>query len=825
MVNSSIGMIAFLAAFISFSTFSPIETTDATDLILSAQTNGSTVSITNSANDVNLSLQAGSAGAIQTSADTVYVTSGSTGYQLYVSTSGTETALTRLDGDASTIPTLSSNNNPVPITSPTNLENNTWGFALEGDSTSTPHLVTSAFSSNDYTDPANIANKFAGMPSKGNDVKIATSNTTASEEPIILHYGAKVTSAIPSGTYGNTVVYTAIGNATTEGLASITPERTNQLAGGETIIVSTPSTTALSSISSTSVTIGGATCTHPTPSKNGALTNITCTSPALATGWHEVIATITTTSDTTETYVVNPGIEYYSDAQTLAMQDFTVTECVAMNPLESITLIDSRDQNTYRVTKQADGNCWMTENLRLGNNPDSTSTIANSIILTPNDSDIPADGTNFTIDSALIQTSTFVPTGYDTNWNDSNWDKERIYSFTADADSTTSATNKRAYGNLYNWYTATAGTGTTTGVIGGADAPASICPKGWKLPPNEGDGSYTMLMQSTSTTNSISTAISGNSVSYVEALQKPPLSFVLSSYYGGSPSETGSHGVYWSRTSHYSNQDLSRDLDFYTSNGNYYLQSALYKYYGFAVRCVLPTIMQNFSALACSNLKTAQTITLTDSRDLKTYNIAKLDDNICRMTSDLHLGSDSQIKLTIDDTDLVSTNVYDSGQDGWYTPIVQASGTDSWASPVDAKHIYQQSDSTYGNLYNWYTATAGTGTSSISSDIDATSSICPKGWKLPPNSGVGSYINLTAAAGITHNSAGSTKLNNAPYSFLYTGIYDQNGFHHNGSGYYWSRTSQSNSNAYYLVFSSVDNAPQYTLNKYLGHAVRCYFAS
>ena len=52
------------------------------------------------------------------------------------------------------------------------------------------------------------------------------------------------------------------------------------------------------------------------------------------------------------------------------------------------TLIDTRDSNTYTVSKLADGKCWMTQNLRIINKT-----------LTPTDSDVTS---NYTIPASSI---------------------------------------------------------------------------------------------------------------------------------------------------------------------------------------------------------------------------------------------------------------------------------------------------------------------------------------------------------------------------------------------------------------------------------------
>jgi hypothetical protein len=107
----------------------------------------------------------------------------------------------------------------------------------------------------------------------------------------------------------------------------------------------------------------------------------------------------------------------------------------------SVTLTDTRDGNTYTVRKLADGRCWMTDNLEIQNKT-----------ITPADSDVTK---NFTIPASDINAFSldyFAPAVY--------------------VDS--------GYSGYYNFYTATAGWGTTD--IESGETPQSICPRGWKLP-------------------------------------------------------------------------------------------------------------------------------------------------------------------------------------------------------------------------------------------------------------------------------------------------------------------------------------------------------
>ena len=128
----------------------------------------------------------------------------------------------------------------------------------------------------------------------------------------------------------------------------------------------------------------------------------------------------------------------------------------------------------------------------------------------------------------------------------------------------------------------------------------------------------------------------------------------------------------------------------------------------------------------------------------------------------------------------------------------------------------------YGNDYNWYTATAGTGTYSLMKYENATGSICANGWTLPlggQNSrDEGQFGALGSALGITpagiYTADGSNKMRTYPNNFIYGG-YDL--------GEYWSRTASGNDNASYMLLSSsyvYYNAGN-GQGKQNGYSVRC----
>ena len=195
------------------------------------------------------------------------------------------------------------------------------------------------------------------------------------------------------------------------------------------------------------------------------------------------------------------------------------------------TLYDIRDNNSYTIRKLADGNCWMTSNLKL-------KLTANTAVVASKN-----DGSTFSYNpgAACANNGACAING-----------------------------NTPSTGGYYSWYAATAGQGTSSST---GDVDGSICPKGWKLPYN-----YTV-----SNNKSYQELINKYSATSYTALEAAPLSFSRSGYYySGSLGSSGSGGYYWSSTASSAT---------YAYNLRYYASAVLpqfedYKYYGFSVRCV-----------------------------------------------------------------------------------------------------------------------------------------------------------------------------------------------------------------------------------------------
>ncbi|MBR3323493.1 hypothetical protein IKG16_01235, partial [Candidatus Saccharibacteria bacterium] len=215
----------------------------------------------------------------------------------------------------------------------------------------------------------------------------------------------------------------------------------------------------------------------------------------------------------------------------------------------------------YKVSKLADGNCWMVSNLAL----DGGRTLHTSDSNVTQDRTLPANISNGTA---------------------SEYDVAQIYSGNANSITSTCdlshpyciVNNTNKYGNLYNWNAATATVGkkaTTT------DVTESICPKGWQLPNNTGTRSFNNLMSAYSlpTTNVTNGAA-------VQKIQQTPLNFPLAGLYNNSSLYQGRLSSYWSRSVNAGNFSTAHCLTIDSESGDFYPQNDHYKRNTFSVRCV-----------------------------------------------------------------------------------------------------------------------------------------------------------------------------------------------------------------------------------------------
>ena len=466
------------------------------------------------------------------------------------------------------------------------------------------------------------------------------------------------------------------------------------------------------------------------------------------------------------------------------MQDMTGTICAEANTGDVGSLEDIRDGNVYSIVRLSDGNCWMASNLAL--TKEGMESYNGSATLTPADSDVAAD---FTVPASLhaLSDGSF---GAKVDLNtaqvyDGGYQHEQY---------------KSSYGAYYNWNAATAGTGNSTVLGDDTNVRSSICPKGWTLPTS---ADYTKILNIAGITNTSE----GSAI-----LQAPPYNYATSGFlYNAKMSEIGTGGKVWSSTG-------SSSLAYFLSFGNSGVSVLRgQRQGGVSVRCIANndrtihdiTTMQEMTAKVCANTPTGFSKTLSDSRDGNSYTVTKLEDDNCWMTQNLRLVG-SRI-LTSSDSDL-ATN---------YTLPVSSNA--DWSEVATLERVYYPGDATNGAYYTWCVATANSCNDISSSVTVASSSICPKNWKIPSRQ---EYLDLLAQTGIANLDTASEKyqaLLSSPYNFVAAGGLDsRTGSLSVGSttGQYWSSTGYATSKAELLyVNSSSVMVGGYPYNS--GLSVRC----
>ena len=271
--------------------------------------------------------------------------------------------------------------------------------------------------------------------------------------------------------------------------------------------------------------------------------------------------------------------------------------------------------------------------------------------------------------------------------------------------------------------------------------------------------------------------------------------------------------------------------------------------------------MQNWTG--CSSLSQGEVTALKDSRDNDVYAVAKLADGKCWMIENLRL--DDSVTLTSANThspSLPLTNVYDTSStsnhlsptsslaydastapEGWCTTFsaacddqsrLRTDNTTLYTNNTASSYSISGNVYSYGNYYNWYSATAGHGKYSSSSSFISPGDICPIGWHLPTGNRNASaeFILLNIALGGTGDNLTSStiptgttismKYRSYPNNFIYSGLLYGSSFNSGSYGHYWSASGYSDKFAASFWFSKdsivLING---TSNKFDGDMVRC----
>ena len=211
--------------------------------------------------------------------------------------------------------------------------------------------------------------------------------------------------------------------------------------------------------------------------------------------------------------------------------------------------------------------------------------------------------------------------------------------------------------------------------------------------------------------------------------------------------------------------------------------------------------------------------TLTDTRDGTSYIVRKLADGKCWMAQNLRLNLTEGKVLQPSDTDVktdikITSDTQAAAGIGW-------GGSEPTEEEANKMHSYSSHDAEYGNYYNWFTATAGSGTYYMPTKT-AKVSICPKGWRLPNASGRNSFGRLLEVYQIDSDAKDVTLedlLTDTPFSLAVAGDYYNDGVVAGQGewGDYWTAEAAN------LVAASFDiEDGQMTYNyKNMGFPVRC----
>ena len=277
-----------------------------------------------------------------------------------------------------------------------------------------------------------------------------------------------------------------------------------------------------------------------------------------------------------------------------------------LNSISALT--DARDGDTYAIAKLTDNRCWMIENLRIADTHQEGANTVPTTLTTANTNNPLNDGATVTLKHNYSDATTYTnlsPTSSDaTSWCTDNTadcdDQSRIRtdnttnraSYTTISKSMSSHNiNLYSYGVYYNWYSATAGRGTSSITGQHVITSGDLCPHGWHLPTGTGTGEFGILSNSLGGyKNNIDEAQTMSSSTIpthgiiLQRLRQFPTNLLYSGFVTGtSLSNRGSHGEYWSSTTQ--GASSAYDLYFY-GVGVYPGTSSNNKYQGKTVRCI-----------------------------------------------------------------------------------------------------------------------------------------------------------------------------------------------------------------------------------------------
>ena len=530
----------------------------------------------------------------------------------------------------------------------TNGEASNWAMKLTATAgTYMPIIVGSTDDTTKESTTPDFSN-YANVPTDYTKVAYRTSNTDQGTDPtgssLTSTYAAYISPVQVAGTYTGQVKYTLVHPQSAA--APTTPLKDTDCPKNN-ICYAPNASDIVGSMSSLGTISASATAGKKSASSNstaeliapnysrtgygfaGWSTDFEADSNSTIYGPNETIST--NPSDTDGVDISTQGLILYPVwvESTGTIQDWTSCDSLTQAPtdtratLSSMTaLTDQRDNNTYTVARLADGNCWMTENLRLdaeytrgesnkalAQGYGTSTTYGNFIGLADTEN---ANFTNTTPDAANNATNSLYSSDGSTTinigtssypayrmprYNNNNTNRD----LTASYNGTGSSTYYQwySYGNYYTWPAAIADT-SYYNTNNQSVTNTSLCPTGWHLPlggdkNNTTNSDFWKLSVATigaepaNTTSNTYPYYTNNSntegTDASKALRAYPNNFVYSGYFSTSSAvNRGSSGNYWSSTANNNNNSYNLNLNSTnvnpgTNNNN--------KNNGRTVRCVI----------------------------------------------------------------------------------------------------------------------------------------------------------------------------------------------------------------------------------------------
>ena len=272
-------------------------------------------------------------------------------------------------------------------------------------------------------------------------------------------------------------------------------------------------------------------------------------------GWSATSGTIDLASAQAIKYTAGPNnasITASASYVSTEMQNLSSASCTST----ATKVRDTRDNHVYTIKHLNDGKCWMLDNLDLGRSDLTT--------------DLTSSNTNL---SSTITASTF------NGWRIASTAQTTSTGEFASIDGI-DPISKSAYGTLYNYYAASAG--TISGSSNSNNASYDLCPAGWRMPTSNTSGDFRYLYDNYNTNSLLRSPVTSGG-----------LALALSGdWYTGTP-RIGRSTILWSSTNGGTEHMFAFYLEYYspsitessTPDVNYkdYVQRTR----GAAIRCVL----------------------------------------------------------------------------------------------------------------------------------------------------------------------------------------------------------------------------------------------